>query len=334
MAFLRELRTIGFKKETVKGTFETLSAANYNLRVFDVEYDPDFMMTLRKLARGDHSHDEALPGRRSVRVKMKAEIYANGTEYTVPPAYFGLFECAGMKQTITDDTAKGVELNTHSQYKNVCASFEIPETYEGTSPSQLVVQVAGAAGDVKIANGSIGAPLVAEFDFLGKLQGIVERAPGDVITPVIAQTTLPDVVLNATITYQSHAEVCDKFTISLNNKVDLFGDPAEDTGYSSARVSNPEPPSIEYDPDLVLPSEFNYYTKNTVKGNTGEFSLIVGNEAAGAIAIKAPKAQVMQSYKPGEREGHVTHNVKLNCVRNSGNDELRIMYGNAAFLAT
>jgi hypothetical protein len=133
--------------------------------------------------------------------------------------------------------------------------------------------------------------------------------------------------LSASISRNSKEQVMDTLKINVNNKVELYTSPSPATGFLGGHIVNRDP-SLEYDPDLQPISTEDLYSEMMTQGNAAAFSLQVGTK----FKIKAPKAQIVDGIKPGEREGHLTRNVKLRLCRNAGDDELAIYTGTAAYI--
>lgn len=326
MAFNKERRTLGFKLETTPYTRESsLTSSDYDLRVSKVEYDTDIMMTARKLARGDLSLDQAVFGKRSIKIKFSAELYPSPDVFSAPPSWGKVLKACGFGETIS--TGEGVEYKPSSFKTNIPATIEIPEMDEGTSPSQIVVQAYGAMGDLTLNVEGVGKPVQLECEFTGVLNGFADRSYASRISPLIADTEPVPAVLCQDITYDSVSQILDTLKIATGNKVELYTSPASCMGFLGAHIVTREP-SIELDPDLQPLSTENVFTKIQVADGAAAFSQKIGTK----IKITAPKAQHMQAFKVSEREGHITQNIKLRLCRNSGDDELSIKTGTVAYI--
>lgn len=326
MAFNKERRTMGFKLETTPYTRESsLTSSDYNLRVSKIEYDPDIMMTARKLSRGDLSLDQAVFGKRSIKIKFSAELYPSPDSYTTPPAWGKVLKACGFAET--EDAGNGVTYQVSSQKTNIPATIEIPELDEGTSPSQIVVEAYGAMGDMTINVDGVGKPVSMDFEFTGVLNGFSDRSYSNRIAPAITDIEPTPAVLCQEITYDSVSQILNTVKISTGNKVELYTSPASCTGFLGAHIVSREP-SIEFDPDVQPLSTENTFTDIQTADGAAAYSQKIGTK----IEITAPKAQHQQAYKTAEREGHVTQNVKLRLCRNTGDDELVIRTGEVAWI--
>jgi len=315
--FATAKRSIGFKIEETPYAAETLAATDYNVSAYSVEYEIDIPVKGRDLARANYSRDVGTAGKRAATVRFSVDVMWSGTAATAPN-YFKCLRACGLKQTTWGAT--GVSLVTDSDYSNVPATIEIVERDEGASPLQLVFSVAGCMGNSKIVLGNIGEPARFDFEFKGFLNSITDRVFANQIVPTGFNTTLPDAVLGATTTVFSESLRYNQFTIDLGNDVQLWSDPSKSHGYSGARIADRNP-TLEIDPDMALLATNAMYTRH-INNTTGSFSWNIGR-----ITVSAPVAQIEQSFKPGDREGHVVNNLRFGLKRSLGNDELEILQG-------
>lgn len=323
MAFNKERRTLGLKLETVPYTLESsLTSSDYNLRVDNIEYDPNVQVTARKLARGDLSLDQVVIGKQSVKVKFRAEIYP---WVTAAPAWGKVLKICGFSESVS--TGNGVTYQVSSLATNVPATLEIPEMDEGTSPSFIVVSIGGLMGTVSI-DLKAGVPAYINFDGDGVLRGFTERSYANRVSPSITDAAACPAFLGGVVIYNSKEQILDTFKLTLANKVELYTSPSVAQGFLGAHISGRDP-SADIDPDLQPLSVENYWTSFTAAQNAAQLTANIGTQ----ILIKAPKAQIVQAMKTGEREGHLTNTVKLRLCRNAGDDELKICTGTAAYIA-
>jgi hypothetical protein len=319
--FLTIKRTMGCKIESTPYTAETLAVTDYVQSAYNINYDPDVAMYMRKLARGDASRDAAIAGKRKIKISFSIDVAVGSAAATPPQSFIPLRAC-GMKQTTHGST--GVSLVTHSGYFNVPMTIEVVEMDEGTSPVQLVLKARGCMGNAKLITNGVGLPKRIDFDFDGVLVGITDRAFASQIVPTGFDAALPQAVLACTTSLFAETQYFDKITIDLGNKVELWGDSTKAEGIEGARIVDREP-TIEIDPAMSLIATNSQFARQT--GNTlGAYSETIGGGTI-PITISAPKAQIIQAYKPGEREGRVTNQVKCILTRNLGNDELKILQG-------
>jgi len=323
--FLEIKRTLGCKIESPPYTQMTLAASDYNVAAYNINYDPDVAMYARKLARGDASKDLQIPGTQKIKVTFEVDMCVGVNAYT-PPNYWKCLQACGLKQVIYNTT--GCALIPHSGYFNVPITIEIVEMDEGTTPLQVVVPVRGAMGTAKLVGNGVGLPKKIQFDFEGVLCPIIERSYANQIIPTGWDTALPQAVLACTTSLYGVSQMFDKLTLDIGNKLEVWKDPTKGQGFEGTRIIDREP-TIEMDPALRPVSVQDMYANLMGIGSSpGAYAETIGSSTTGIpLTISAPKCQVIQSNKPGKREGRVTNEVKCLLTRNLGNDEFMILQG-------
>ena len=318
LRLIEQKRTLGFKIEGTPYTAESLAVGDYDYQAYDINYGPEVEMYARKLARGEFARDKSVAGRRKVTMSWKVDIHS-GAAAATPPQYFQMLRCCGLKQNTYGAT--GVALITDSLYNRVPATIEVVEMQEGTTPKQLVIKAHGAMGNARIICDQIGQPVRIEFEFTGVLTSITTRAFASIITPTAFDSGQPSGVLAATINLFATTQFLSKWTIDLGNTVELFTDPSKSQGFEGARVVD-RAPTLELDPDMLSTDDIDLYS-NQITNTTGALSLNFGEN----ITASAPACQIVDSYKPASREGHVTNSLRLELKRSSGNDEFELLQG-------
>lgn len=315
-------KIIGCKKETTPYTAETLTAANYNQRAYDIKISPDIELYARSLARGDYSKDISISGKRKCTVSFTIDFYPGSTVSTAP-TYFEIVECCGWKKTAHGVT--GISLAPNALYNRVPMTFEVAYLEEGTTPRQIVIKMKGAMGKIKLDSPQIGQPAKIPFEFTGVLVSITTRAFASMIIPTAWDTALPPAVLAATFSFCNTWQYPNKFTIDGGEDVQLFSDMSQGAGYDGARIANRNVVG-ECDPDMQVTDDIDYLTKMT-SNLTGALSVTIGG--AVPLYITAPAVQLEPTpYNAEVREGHITNTLKLGFRRGTnGNDEVEILQG-------
>ena len=314
--FGEQKRTLGFKIETTPYTAETLTASNYDVRAYNIEYTYDVPPYLRKLARGDYSRDATIMGRRSLRITFSVDLHQADT-VTSAPSYFKCLQACGMKQYTG---GSGVWLKPDADYSNVPATIEAVERDEGASPVQSVNKAFGAMGNARIGYDTIGTPVRIDFEFLGVAANPADRTFATLLTPTNMGTVLPEAVLGVTTTWNSSSLKSSKLAIDLGNDIQLWSDPSKDQGWEGARIVDRNP-TLEIDPDMQL------IASNNLWGSMTSNTLAAFAFRTNKFQVNAPKAQLEAPPNPQSREGHVAANIKFGLKRNLGNDELEIIQG-------
>jgi hypothetical protein len=323
--FLEIKRTMGCKIEGTPYVQETLAATDYNVAAYNINYDPEVAMYARRLARGDASNDLQIPGTQKIKITFEVDVCVGTNVYT-PPNYWKCLRACGLKQTIYNTT--GCALIPHSGYFNVPMTIEVVEMDEGISPLQVVVAARGCMGTAKFVGGGVGLPKKIQFDFTGVLVSVNERSFANQIMPTGWDAALPQAVLACTTSLYGVSQMFDKLTLDVGNKLEVWKDPTKGQGFEGTRIID-RTPTLELDPALRPVSTQDMYSNLMGIGSSpGAYSETIGSSTTGIpLTITAPKCQVIQSNKPGKREGRVTNEVKCLLSRNLGNDEFMILQG-------
>lgn len=316
-----EKTTIGFKTETTAYTAETLAASDYDNRAYDIKVSPEIEKYLSKASHGDFSKELNVSGKRKGTVSFSVDIYP-GSAVNVAPKWFEMFQSCGYKQTTFNAT--GISLTPNADYTNVPATIEVVMPQEGTTPQQNVIKLAGCMGKVKIESAQVGQPMKAVFEFTGRLEDIYTRLYANIIVPSGFDTGRSPAMLAATFSLAGTWQFPSKFSIDGGEKIELYSAIHKSTGYEGAHVVDREM-TMECDPDMDLISSLNLF-EDHVNNETGQLSITIGG--AVPIYMTAPAAQITDSYKPEQREGHVVNPLKLDLKRSTyGNDEFELLQG-------
>jgi len=321
LRLMENKKTMGFKIETTPYTAETLTAANYNQRVYDIKVTPEVESYARKLARGDYSRDVSISGKRKCSVSCSVDLYPGATAATAPQ-YFSMIRACGWKQTTF--CCYGISLVPNADYNRIPATIEVAFPEEGTSGRQLVIKMRGAMGKFKMESPQVGQPIKLTFEFSGALESVTTRTYASLMVPTGFDTALPPAVLAATFSFFGTWQFPSKFTIDGGEDVQVFQDISKASGYEGARVIDRNMMG-DCDPDMVVTDDINFYT-NQINNTTGALSVTIGG--AVPIILSAPTAQITDSYKPEVREGHIANPIKMEFKRSTtGNDEFEILQG-------
>lgn len=311
--------TLGLKLEATSGVAATLAAADYGIGAKNINYSPTIGHYMRALATGDYSKFTSVAGKQSAEISFEVDLTPGGAAgtYATPPRWFTAMRCCCMNQALY--TAGARVITDATQDQNTC-TIELCKRQEGTSPTQLVVVLAGCAGDWEIDCANAGEPAKVKFTFNGYISSVGTRAFGAMLTPSSFDAQQPPAVLSATIQLFGTTQYISKFNVKANNKIEGFTNPEKGSGYDYFRVVDREP-SVEMDPDQLVTSDIDLYVKEK-NDTTGVLSITVGS----GLLLYAPVAQI-EDAKPVEREGHHAQTIKLGLKRSSGNDEFKILQG-------
>ena len=311
----------GCVKETTPYTAETLTASNFNQRVYDIKISPEIESYARKLARGDYSRDVSISGRRKCTASCSIDLYPGSTVATAP-TYFEMIECCGWKKI--NHGATGISLTPNALYNRVPMTIWVLIPEEGTTPRQIAIKMKGAMGKLKIESPQIGQPIKLTFEFTGVLYDITTIANASLITPTAWDTALPPAVLACTFSFFGTWQFPNKFSMDSGEDIQLFSDISQTAGYDGARVVDRNMMG-DCDPDMVVPADVDYLTPQ-VNNTTGALSITIGGSVP--FYLTAPAAQIVGSYNGEVQEGHVKNPLKIEYKRGTvGNDEFEILQG-------
>lgn len=316
MGLIIARRTMGFKLEGTPYTAETLAIGDYNVPAYGINYDADVPVKDRKLARGDYSHDIGVAGRRKFSCSFSVDLQMGAAAATAP-VWAKCMQACGLLATAYGAT--GIGYTPSADKSNVPATIEVCEKEEGTGPVQVVIKASGCMGNMKVIMNAVGEPVRIDFEFQGCLVSITDRAAGSVITPTGFNTGVPEAVLGATCTAFAEAQRIGQMTLDVGNAVELWSDPTSANGYHGAHVVGRDS-VLDIDPDMDLIANRGNYARH-IANTVGMFVFQTNN-----FTLTAPQAQIIQSYKPGEREAHTVNNIRFRLCRDSlGNDEFTLL---------
>jgi hypothetical protein len=314
-------KTFGFSLESTAYTAETLTAADYNQRVYDVKISPEIESYARKLLRGDYSRDLSISGKRKCTVSCYVDLYP-GSAVNVAPQYFAMIRACGYKQTAFG--ASGISLTPNANYNSVPGTIEVALPQEGLTPDQLVIKAYGCMGKLTVESPQVGQPIKLNFEFTGILHSVSTREFASLIVPTGFDTSLPPAMLAATFSLFGTWQFPSKFTVDSGEVVDLFSDISKAAGYGGAHISDRNM-TMTTDPDMVTTTELDLYT-DQINNTTGTFSVTIGGGVP--IYLSAPTAQIVKGYDAEVREGHIANPLSLELKRGTyGNDEFEILQG-------
>lgn len=321
LRLMDNLKIFGFKIESTPYTAETLAATDYNQRVYDIAGPPEIESYGRKLMRGDFSRDVSISGKRKGTITCSVDLYPGDTVDTAPQ-YFAMFRACGWSQHTWGAT--GISLVPNASYNRVPATIEYSIPEEGLTPRQIVFKYKGCMGKVTLESAQVGQPIKATFEFQGALVSVSTRSNANYVTPTAFDSAVPPAVLAATFSLFGTWQYPSKFTVDGGEDVQLFSDISQSSGYHGARIVDRNATGT-CDPDMVVTDDLDLYT-NHINNTTGQLSVTIGGGVP--LILSAPAAQLVQSYQPEAREGHIANALNIEFKRSTtGNDELELLQG-------
>lgn len=311
---LKQRRVLAAKIETVEGTAETLDASCGGILVYDVLGLPEIEQIQRKALSASLSKFPNMTGKQSGKITFKAELKGTGAAYSssVKPLISPYLRACGFAETV--DVTPGAEKITYDP-----ASSGAPSLTMGFYDDGLIYKYKGCRGHVKFS-GQTGGIVMAEFEFQGVLDSIID---GALLTPTYENVTPPN-CLNVPVTLDAYAAVINSFNIDPGIKTALRTDISQASGYRSALITDREMTG-KIDPEKVLVAAYDIHGKQ----KTGALIALtigpVGATQYNKFTFTAPKAQIT-AVGDAEREGITVADLTLKFNRNTGDDEIRLVY--------
>lgn len=174
----------------------------------------------------------------------------------------------------------------------------------------------GAMGTVTL-EGETGKTVKCNFEFKG-----IYAAPTDVALPAFAPgATLPPIMANGTFTIAAVAKLVSKFSLAMNNDVQMRWDVNATSGIYHAHIVDFDPVfTCDFESELV--AGYDVYGA-WVASTLAAFQLIIGSGAGGQITIDAPKLQYRE-IPHADREGTQVNDITAQCNHDSGDDSVAI----------
>lgn len=262
---------------------ETQYAANYNFNAYNIKVTPEFEEYKRQRPSYGTVTPGSLIGKRSAKVTFSVDFTPYGMHQSGICKL--LKSCRIAQRNYMDDQSAvvGVGFRLSDSCSSVPAVINVTMIEESMT-SGIVYLVRGAMGTVKFMCDGVGKPVRMDFEYTGVLQAI-QDVDSDYL-PTFNDGIVynsPPIVMGTNITFASFPNIdCDKFSIDIKNKVELYPDPSCPEGYLGAKaVGNAEdPPYLTLDPYLSLIYYKNYWSSivnsvgpvlfTTTVGPTGE----------------------------------------------------------------
>jgi hypothetical protein len=303
---------IAIKQEVTAGTDVTPAAANANMVVFDLKFNPDVKTYDRNAMSASLSPMAPIMGGRSAQVTFSAELKGSGASYmTTPPAIEAALKGCGFAVSGTTAASSIVYKPASTGVMPVTIYFYM---------DGVLHKVVGAAGNVSIS-GKIGEPIIASFTFTGVYTGTTDVA---VITPSALETTVPPACIGPVVTLGGYTPIISSFSFDLGNTVALRESMGAANGFISANITNRKPTG-KLDPEMVLVATNPFYS-SWLAGTPAALTIgPVGGTTNNKCTITAPVC-VATGIGSSERNGTAALDYSFTCVMNTGDDELVLSF--------
>jgi hypothetical protein len=316
MPFIKAKNFVAAKLETTSGTAIAVAAADFNVRIFDVQVDPEIEMYMNPFASGRHSMGQATPGKKKCHIKFKVNMQCGSALGTAPTMGKFLKACGATETLVASTSVTYTPVATNDHGNNISMTMVFYLT--PASGNSHLVSMKGAMGNCVITMDDLGKPLVADFDFLGAFTSITDAATIALTSP---DTSMPPAVIGSAITTASIVQKIGKFKLDFGNGVEMDYDPADTTGFQAAYIGTREP-KLSVDPRIELLATDPVYTR-WAAGTQSAFSLATSTVSSQKIVIATPKIQLLTN-KLADRNGAMIYDQEYALMETTGNDEWSI----------
>ena len=315
MPMLNNLTILAAIDEVTPGTTTTVSNANYNVRVRNINLKTNVEMHDEdsKVSTGDHGEDSAVAGNQTAELEFDIRCCWGGGAGD-PPAWWKFAEYVGADNVAFTTVGEGLEpLNA---LDNKTATMVIQEPQQGSGTSAIQTTLAGVSGTATIGAEATGAAINAHFKMLGKVTGVTTITSGDILTLTSPESTITERFIDTDITLSGvAAQKCSSWSLDLGNEVQPVLNQSDATGVEYFGIVRRKP-RFSCNPLKSLPSAFDMYGK--WKDMTlGTIILSVG--AANHFKLTVPVAQILAAPQ-AEREGYGMWDMNYKCLRNGTSD--------------
>ena len=303
---------IAIKQEVTAGTDVVPAAANANMVVSDLKFNPDVKTYERNVMSSTLSNMAPVIGGRSAQVTFSAELKGSGVSYmTTPPAIEAALKGCGFAVSGTTAAASIVYKPASTGVLPVTIYFYM---------DGVLHKIVGAAGNVSIA-GKIGEPIIATFTFTGVYTGTSDIA---VIVPTALESTVPPACVGPVVTLGGYTPIISSFSFDMANTVTLRESMGAANGYISASITARKPTG-KIDPEMVLVATNPFYA-NWLAGTAAALTIgPVGSATNNKVTINAPVC-VTTGLSGGDRGGNATLDYSFSCIMSTGDDEISLSF--------
>lgn len=301
----KKLRYIAGKLESSAGTAETITAAEFNTRI----YDPQLTLTIdmddeaAKDASGDHGEVESVPGATYGQLSFYTKCNWGGAVGTAPSWWKFVNACGGKQKAYG---AVGLALTPDQDYDiKPITLWAFDKERGGASPVTTIYKFAGCMGNCVIGADKIGGPWLARYTMFGKLQDIVD---GSAIAMTALDTALPETFLSSALTINAVAALSSAWSLDFGNEVVPTYDQADATGIGYYSIASRKPRF------KMNPLARKQATEDVMAVTTASTAYPISVSST-HFTLKGVDCQ-LTSAALGEREGYVSWDRVYKLLRN------------------
>lgn len=294
------LRTLIAKAESVNGTAETPLAADFDTRIFNLEFSPyEIGMDDEgaKDANGTHAETLFIAGE-----TIGSISFACRMNYGASAAAFGKWskfaKACGMGEKAW--TTAGISLLPRTQYDTESLTMWIIDTeLGGGSPVSTIYKFKGCVGNMVVGCDGIGKPWMAKFAFKGCCYDVFD---GSALALTAPDATHPEIYLTNALTINSIAKYVSKWSMDCGNDVQPLYDQSDATGVGCFCITARKP-RFTCDPLSVKQATEDVF--DIVTAETPYTIYVKAPATSSHLTVKVMSAQLIPP-KLAAREGFVS----------------------------
>lgn len=310
MGQLTELGLCALELEAVKGTAETLVAADV-FECWDPSYAPGIEIGERESFEPSHDTRPNVVGNRSGTITLRVPLKGSGTN-DVPPPHNKLLQACGFLETI--NAASDVTYSTVSaQAAQQTSTVQI--NHEGKEATLV-----GAMGNVKFVITENNVPAM-EFTFVGKYQASTDSALFTGFS--FGTVNPPNPVGISPLTWNGQALCATSIEFDLGADVQLRRNIGEATGIKNAFIARRQSQATA-DPEDELVAVIDWLDE-MVQGTLGILTITIGATAGNIHTLAFPNSQIT-GVSFSDRDGIVVANLTIMARANSDDGEDAFSY--------
>lgn len=316
MAYFSEnLTMLVGKLESVAGTVETFTAADYDVKVFNptvtVSVDPDDESA--HYASGNHGRDVSVMGMQYGTISFSIKLQ-RAASVGDAPTWAKFAYASGQVPVLVGGTNWSIQ--PKKEYDEKTISLRLDKIQRGASPKAVSYIFAGCMGQMTVTGEGAGKPIMLNFTFSGKLTQIdFNVSNADILYVNNLDQTCYEKLLNATFTVDGDTRLIDSFTLDTGNTVNPLKTITDTTGIEFNGIVDRDP-SFDCDPLLVNSAETTYTDYQYLFGSaTGCAPTPAILMETSHFKIKILKSQLL-SMGVDSRDGLSKHDLHFKCDAN------------------
>ncbi|MCD6459405.1 hypothetical protein J7L67_01905 [bacterium] len=218
------------------------------------------------------------------------------------------------------ETVTGSDSGASATTSSTATQVEVPSLSMGLYNDGFLERLKGGRGTVKFTF-PVGRPAGMDFEFKG---AYVDADDVTELTGISYETTVPPVVLDASLSVNKFAAVLANVEIDVNNTVSPRESVNDSNGILSHRITERKMTG-SIDPEMVLKAQQDFYQQ--LKNNTEVvIDFTVGNTTGNMFRIYVPRAQY-NGLSKSDRDGIRVADLTFSCngSMSPGDDELTLL---------